>query len=65
MQKKHENLSKFALFLHFFIKKPRIFVENAHAYTYKHKKKSPTHSLTCKWVIAYSASLAVGSKSLE
>lgn len=38
MQKKHENLSKFALFLHFFIKKPRIFVENAHAYTYKHKK---------------------------
>ena len=65
MQKKTRKSFEIRTFSSFFHQKPRIFVENAHAYTYKHKKKSPTHSLTCKWVIAYSASLAVGSKSLE
>ena len=41
MQKKHENLSKFALFLHFFIKNPA-FSLKMHIHTYKHKKI--THS---------------------
>lgn len=42
MQKKTRKSFEIRTFSSFFHQKPRIFVENAHAYTYKHKKI--THS---------------------